>query len=75
MPEPTACVQAWPWAPVALRLCYRLRRLGQLAAHELDRQRLHTQCSSVCPTAVHSRDRLPTTGFSLGSKAYIDHRR
>ena len=28
-----------------------------------------TQRSSVGPTAVHSRDRLPTMGVSLGSKA------
>jgi hypothetical protein len=32
-----------------------------------------THSISVCPTAVHSRDRFPTSGFSLGSKAYIDH--
>ena len=31
-----------------------------------------THSSSVRPTAVHSRDRFPTTGFSEGSKAYID---
>ena len=32
-----------------------------------------THTSSVRPTAVHSPDRFPTTGFSDGSKAYCDH--
>lgn len=27
------------------------------------------QSSSVCPTAIHSRDRLPTLAISEGSKA------
>lgn len=33
---------------------------------------VRTQWSSVGPTAVHSRDRFPTIGVSLGSKACID---